>query len=70
VTLSEDEAPMPLAFRLGHRQYKIVERLAHWRTTPSPPSQAGAPAARWYLHRRLGTAVAREEPEAIERAAP
>ena len=30
VTLSEDEAPVPLAFRLGHRQYKIVEQLARW----------------------------------------
>ncbi len=30
VQLSEDEAPMPLAFRLGPREYKIVEQLATW----------------------------------------
>ncbi len=30
VQLSEDEAPVPLAFRLGSRQYKIVEQLATW----------------------------------------
>ena len=30
VTLSEDEAPAPLAFRLGAREYKIVEQLATW----------------------------------------
>ena len=30
VQLSEDEAPVPLAFRLGSREYKIVEQLATW----------------------------------------
>ncbi len=30
VQLSEDKAPVPLAFRLGSRQYKIVEQLATW----------------------------------------
>ncbi len=30
VRLSEDEAPLPLAFRLGRREYKIVEQLAAW----------------------------------------
>ncbi len=30
VQLSEDEAPVPLAFRLGPREYKIVEQLATW----------------------------------------
>ena len=30
VRLSEDEAPLPLAFRLGRREYKIVEQLAVW----------------------------------------
>ena len=101
VTLSEDEAPVPLAFRLGHRQYKIVEQLARWedhafaalrrgrdwrerqqrryyrvRTEEgevfelyvdwSPARRrrkGGAPATRWYLHRRLSSAAARESPE-------
>lgn len=30
VTLSEDEAPVPVAFRLGSRQYKVVEQIATW----------------------------------------
>ena len=30
VQLSEDEAPVPLAFRLGSREYKIGEQLATW----------------------------------------
>ena len=30
VQLSEDKAPVPLAFHLGSRQYKIVEQLATW----------------------------------------
>jgi hypothetical protein len=30
VQLSEDEAPVPLAFRLGSREYKIVDQLATW----------------------------------------
>ncbi len=30
VQLSEDEAPAPLAFRLGSREYKIVQQLATW----------------------------------------
>ena len=30
VTLSEDEAPVPLAFRLGSREYKVAEQIASW----------------------------------------
>ncbi len=30
VTLSEDKLPVPVAFHLGSRQYKIVEQLATW----------------------------------------
>ncbi len=30
VRLSEDEAAVPLAFRLGQREYKIAEQLASW----------------------------------------
>ena len=101
VTLSEDEAPVPLAFRLGPRQYKIVEQLARWgdhafaalrrgrdwreqqqrryyrvRTeegevyelyadwSPARRRRKGAAQdARWYLHRRLSSAAARETPE-------
>jgi len=30
VTLSEDETPVPLAFRLGSREYKVAEQIASW----------------------------------------
>lgn len=30
VTLSEDEAPVPLAFRLGSQEYKVAEHIASW----------------------------------------
>ncbi len=30
VTLSEDKAPVPLAFRLGPREYKVAEQIASW----------------------------------------
>lgn len=30
VTLSEDEAPLPLAFRLGSRVYKVAEQIVSW----------------------------------------
>ncbi len=30
VTLSEDEVPLLLAFRLGSREYKIAEQMASW----------------------------------------
>ncbi len=30
VTLSEDETPVPLAFRLGPREYKVAEQIATW----------------------------------------
>ena len=30
VTLSEGEAPMPLAFRLGSHEYKVAEQIASW----------------------------------------
>ncbi len=30
VTLSEGEAPAPLAFRMGSRQYKVAEQMASW----------------------------------------
>lgn len=30
VTLSEDATPVPLAFRLGPREYKVAEQIATW----------------------------------------
>lgn len=30
VTLSEDETPVPSAFRLGSREYKVAEQIATW----------------------------------------
>lgn len=93
VRLSEDEAAVPLAFRLGRREYVVAEQLASWedkafvslrrrdwrqqqqrryyrvRTEEgevfelyadwSPARRrrkGGAPAARWYLHRRISAA--------------
>ena len=101
VRLSEDEAALPLAFRLGPREYKVAEQIASWqdhsygnlqrgrdrlrqqqrryyrvRTEEgevyelyvdwSPVRRrrkGGAQGARWYLHRRLSSAAARETPE-------
>lgn len=30
VRLSEDEPPVPVAFRLGPREYKVAEQIATW----------------------------------------
>jgi hypothetical protein len=30
VTLSEEKTPVPLAFRLGSREFKIAEQIASW----------------------------------------
>ena len=30
VTLSQDEAPLPVAFRLGSRRYRVAEQMASW----------------------------------------
>jgi hypothetical protein len=40
VTLSEDEA-VPVAFRLGSRQYKIVEQIASWQEGAFPGLRPG-----------------------------
>jgi hypothetical protein len=40
VTLSEDEA-VPVAFRLGSRQYKIAEQIASWQEGAFPGLRPG-----------------------------
>ena len=30
VTLSKDETPVPVAFRLGSREHKVAEQVANW----------------------------------------
>jgi len=41
VTLSEGEAPAPLSFRMGSRQYKIAEQLASWQDRTLGARQRG-----------------------------
>jgi hypothetical protein len=101
VTLSEGEAPVPLTFRMGSRQYKVAEQMASWQDrnvgarqrardwrqqqqrryyrvrtedgevyelyadwSPARRRKKGqAVGARWYLHRRLISAAAKEAEE-------
>jgi TATA-binding protein-associated factor Taf7 len=39
--LSEDEKAVPLAFRLGQREYKIAERIASWEDKAFATRQRG-----------------------------
>jgi hypothetical protein len=37
VSLSDDAVPLPLAFKLGPREYKVAEQLATWEDRGAPP---------------------------------
>lgn len=41
VRLSEDEKAVPLAFRLGAREYKVAERIASWEDKAFAARQRG-----------------------------
>jgi hypothetical protein len=41
VSLSDDAVPLPLAFKLGPREYKVAEQLASWDDRGSPSRGRG-----------------------------